>query len=78
MVETDASSIGVAGCSYEMIDEQLNPVWYISHKFSTVEQNYSLRDQEMLAVIYALRKFRSYLLCRNFRLYSDHESLSKF
>ena len=32
----------------------------------------------MLAVIYALRKFRSYLLCRNFRLYSDHESLAKF
>ena len=28
VVETDASGgIGVAGCLYEMIDEQLNPVW---------------------------------------------------
>ena len=78
VVETDASSIGVAGCLYEMIDGQLNPVWYVSHKFSTAERNYAPRDQEMLAVIYALRKFRSYLLCRNFRLYSNHESLAKF
>ena len=78
MVETDASGIGVAGCLYEMIEEKLNPVWYVSHKFSTAERNYAPRDQEMLAVIYALRKFRSYLLCRTFRLYSDHESLSKF
>ena len=62
-----------------MIDEKLNPVWYVSHKFNTAERNYAPRDQEMLAVIYALRKFRSYLLCRTLvRLYSDHESLSKF
>ena len=79
MVETDASSIANAltGCLYEiMIDGQLNPVWYgVSHKFSTAERNYAPRDQEMLAVIYALQKFRSYFLCRNFRLYSDLESV---
>ena len=74
----ERGGIGVAGCLYEMIEEKLNPVWYVSYKFSTAERNYAPRDQEMLAVIYALRKFRSYLLGRTFRLYSDHESLSKF
>ena len=44
-----------------MIDETLHPVWYaVSHKFSnTAERNYAPRDQEMLAVIYSLRKFHS-------------------
>jgi hypothetical protein len=43
-----------------------------------LNKNYSTRDREALAVIYALRKLRHYLLGRPFILYSDHESLSKF
>ena len=46
VVETDASGIGVAGCLYEMVNDKLNPVWYVSHKFSTAERNYAPRDQE--------------------------------
>ena len=69
VVETDASGIGVAGCLYEKVKGILCPVWYVSHKFNSAERNYSPRDQEMLAVIYALRKFRSYLLYRRFQLY---------
>ena len=56
VIETDASGIGVAGCLYEKVEGILCPVWYVSHKFNSAERNYSPRDQEMLAVIYALRK----------------------
>ena len=54
--------------------------WYVSHKFSSAERNYFPRDQEIITVIYALRKFRSYLLLhtRKFQLYSAYESLAQF
>ena len=46
LVETDASGIGrVAGCLYEKVEGILCPVWYVSHKFNSAEQNYSPRDQ---------------------------------
>jgi hypothetical protein len=58
--------------------DRLVPVWYLSRKFNSAEKNYNTRDREALAVVWALRKFRSYLLLRPFVLFSDHESLSKF
>ena len=60
------------------MDNKLIPIWYLSKKFSSAEANYSTRDREALAVIYALNKFQSYLLNKPFVLYSDHESLASF
>jgi hypothetical protein len=58
--------------------QRLVPVWYLSRKFNKAEQNYNTRDREALAVVWALRKLRSYLLLRPFVLFSDHESLAGF
>ena len=57
VVETDASGLGVGACLYQFIDDKLVPIWYLSKKFSSAEANYSTRDREALAVIYALNKF---------------------
>ena len=78
VLETDASGLGVGACLYQFVNDRLVPLWYLSKKFSRAEQNYSTRDREALAVIYALRKLEQYLLGKPFILYSDHESLSKF
>lgn len=62
--------------------EQLDPdgkligvVQYGSSKLHGAELNYPVREKEFLAVITALKKFRSYLLYRKFLICTDHHSL---
>jgi len=78
VLECDASSLGVGACLYELLEGILYPIYFISKKFSGAERNYAPRDQEALAVVYSLIKFRSYLYLSFFTLYSDHQSLEHF
>ena len=78
VLETDASADGMGAVLYQLVQERLMPVWYLSRKLNSAERNYNTRDREMLAVIFALKKCRQYLAMRPFVLYSDHESLANF
>ncbi|GMF56310.1 unnamed protein product [Phytophthora fragariaefolia] len=51
-------------------------VYYQSRQLKTAERNYPVHDKELLAMKYALAKFRVYLLgSRPFVVYTDHASL---
>ena len=51
-------------------------VSYQSQQMNPVEKNYPIHDKELLAMRYALIKFRVHLLGdRTFVLYTDHASL---
>jgi len=39
------------------------------------ENNYSTTEREGLAMMYALQKFRHYLLGGHFKMYTDHSAL---
>ena len=43
--------------------------------FIVPERQYSIIQRECLAVVYALKQFRDYLLCRRFKLITDHAPL---
>ena len=64
-VETDASGFGIGGVllQEDLTDPQkpLRPLAYHSAKLSDAERNYPVGEQELLAVISALRKWRCYL-----------------
>ena len=76
IVETDASSVGVGAVLVQCIDGENHPIQYASRTLNTAEKNYSACEREALAVIYALRKFRVYLLSeRPFELYTEHQGL---
>ncbi|KAG3230919.1 hypothetical protein PI124_g23984 [Phytophthora idaei] len=51
-------------------------VYYQSRQLNPVERNYPVHDKELLAMMYALAKFRVYLLGSGpFVVYTDHASL---
>ena len=55
--------------------EIYHPVAFSSRKLSTTEKNYTTTEREGLAMVYALQKYRHYLLGGHFRMYIDHSAL---
>ncbi|GMF53620.1 unnamed protein product [Phytophthora fragariaefolia] len=76
-VVCDASDFAI-GCALIQHDHEGRDrvVYYQSRQLKPVERNYPVHDKELLAMKYALAKFRVYLLgSRPFVVYTDHESL---
>ena len=76
---TDASMTGAAGhvCQGENW-KTAKPVAFWSGKFSSAEQAYPTHEQELLAVVESLKRFRHHLLGIKFTIVTDHERLEKF
>jgi hypothetical protein len=52
-----------------------HPIYFASRKLSQVEHNYTITKREGLDMIYALQKFRHYLLGSHFKFFTDHSTL---
>jgi hypothetical protein len=52
-----------------------HPIYLVSQKFSQEDRNYTTTKREVLAMIYALQKFRQYLLGSHFKFFTDHSAL---
>lgn len=77
LVETDASSVAIgAVLAQRKEDGRVHPVQFASRTMSTSDRKYFPGMREALAVIFALRKFRLYLLSsKRFVVYSDQQAL---
>ena len=74
VVHCDASGGGVgAVLTQHDKDGCERPIMYVSHKMNDAETRYSTTHQELLAVIYALKKFKPYLYGQQFSIYTDHQ-----
>lgn len=76
VVETDASSVGIAAVLLQRRDNILKPISFISRGLSDAEHNYTVQEWECLAVVWAVEKFRSYLEFTEFEVHCDHASLA--
>lgn len=54
---------------------EFGSVYFASRKLSQAECNYTTTEREALAIIYALQKFRHYLLGGHFKFFTDHSAL---
>ena len=52
-----------------------HPIAFASRKLSIAEKNYTTTEREGLAMVYALHKFRHYLLGSHFKMFNDHSAL---
>lgn len=75
VLRTDASNIGLGAVLLQKYDEQFFPVSYASRKLQGAEKNYSVIEKEGLALVWAVMKFRQYLLGVEFTLQTDHQPL---
>ena len=77
VVYTDASCFAISGILMQV--DELNQTAIISTAsriWSPTERRYTTCEQELLAVVYALPKFRLYVYGKRVRLYTDNKSLS--
>jgi hypothetical protein len=64
--------------SFGLTWESARPVAFESRQLRGAELHYPVHEQEMLAIIRALKKWRSDLLGSHFTIYTDHQTLQNF
>jgi hypothetical protein len=75
IVHTDASSYATGAVLMQQFSEGLRPIAFLSKKMSAAERNYPVHEQELLAILNALKAWRHYLGGRRFTVLTDHQSL---
>jgi len=78
VVTADASGFAVGATLSQDQGNGLQPIAYLSKKMLPAEKNYPVHEQELLAIICALREWRHYLHGSSFRVVTDHNSLKYF
>nr|GFB78597.1 reverse transcriptase domain-containing protein [Tanacetum cinerariifolium] len=71
----DASDYAVDVVLGQRVKKHFRPIHYASMTMNQVETNYTTTEKEMLAVVYAFEKFRSYLIMNKSIVYTDHSAL---
>lgn len=73
-LKTDASGYALEG----VLEQEGKPLRFMSNKMSEVERRYAVYDQELLALIKALSKWRRFLPPAEVTAYIDHRGLQYF
>ncbi|GJU85208.1 reverse transcriptase domain-containing protein [Tanacetum coccineum] len=71
----DASDYAIGAVLGQRIEKHFRPIHYASKTMTEAETNYTTTEKEMLAVVYAFEKFRSYLIMKKSVVYTDHSAL---
>ena len=69
---TDASNVGLGA----ILSQEGHPCYYISRNLNAPEKNYSTTEKELLAIVWAMRRLRQYLLGKKFKILTDHQALT--
>ena len=71
----DASDYAVGAVLGQRINKLPHVIYYASRTLNDAQLNYSTTEKELLAVVFALDKFRSYLIGTKVIVFSDHAAL---
>ncbi|CAN6562387.1 unnamed protein product [Malus baccata var. baccata] len=71
----DASDYALGAVLGQRKDKQPHVLYYAFRTLNDAQLNYSIMEKELLAVVFALDKFRSYLIGTKVIVYTDHAAL---
>nr|GEU93404.1 DNA-directed DNA polymerase [Tanacetum cinerariifolium] len=71
----DASDFAIGAVLGQRQYKHFRPIHYAIKTMTEEESNYTTTKKEMLAVVYAFEKFRSYLIMNKSIVYTDHSAL---
>ncbi|KAJ9561139.1 hypothetical protein OSB04_006299 [Centaurea solstitialis] len=71
----DASDFAIGVVLGQRKDGRVHAIHYASKTLDPAQLNYSTTEKELLAVVYAIEKFRTYLVGSKVIVYSDHAAL---
>ena len=70
-VECDASGSTIGF----VLSQEGKPITFFSDNLNDDKRKYSMYDQEFYAIVQALKKWRHYLIPKEFMLSTDHKAL---
>ncbi|GJW25218.1 reverse transcriptase domain-containing protein [Tanacetum coccineum] len=71
----DARDFAIGAVLEKHHEKHFRPIHYASKTVNEAESHYTTTEKEMLAVVYAFKKFRSYLILNKSIVYTDHSAL---
>ena len=71
----DVSDYTVGTVLGQRIEKKPTAIWYASMTLAEAQMNYTTTKNELLAVFYALEKFRPYIFGSKIVIYTDHAAL---
>ncbi|KAK0580012.1 hypothetical protein LWI29_035005 [Acer saccharum] len=71
----DASDYAIGAVLGQWVDKVPHVIYYASRTLNDAQLNYSTTEKELLAVVFALEKFRAYLVGAKVIVFSDHAAL---
>ena len=74
-IDCDASDYAIGAVLSCEINKVEKPIYFASRLLAKPEINYSTTRKELLAVVWALEKFRPYIMGKHVNVRSDHSSL---
>ena len=75
LLQTDASDVGVAAILSQRVDRRERVVSYAARALNARERRFTVSEKECLALLWAIRHFRAYLVFTEFLVITDHAAL---
>ncbi|KAK1604954.1 hypothetical protein QYE76_028627 [Lolium multiflorum] len=71
----DASDFAVGAVLGQRVNKKLNVIHYASKTLDAAQRNYATTEKELLAVVFACDKFRSYIVDSKVTIHTDHAAI---
>ena len=72
---TDSSAYGIGACLYQVKKKRVYYLGFIARKLTSCEMRWGSTKRELLAVVYAFKKYRQWLWGKKFHLFVDNKGL---